>query len=218
VVSTDAAAALVDLGTSVVSDALRDLGHRERTAAPGLAPVNRRHAAAGPARTARLERAEPDDPRGFAPLAAFIDSCSPGEVLVLGGAEEASPGSVWGEICSAAAGQRGCAAVVIDGYMRDELALEQSELPVFSRGAFAQDCLGRSMVEETGTDTLCGGIRVANGDWVVADADGVVFIPATLLDDVVATAEQKRRVERELLAAVSAGGSLADAVRRAGTL
>jgi 4-hydroxy-4-methyl-2-oxoglutarate aldolase len=217
-VSGDAAAVLVGLGTSVVSDALRDLGHRDRTASPGMAPVNRRHAAAGPARTARLDRVEPDDPRGFAPLAAFIDSCRPGEVLVLGGAEDASPGSVWGEICSTAARQRGCAAVVIDGYMRDELALEQTELPVFSRGAFAQDCLGRSMVEDTGTETVCGGVPVATGDWVVADADGIVFVPAALVGDVVAAAEEKRRVEHELLAAVAAGGSLADAVRRAGTL
>jgi 4-hydroxy-4-methyl-2-oxoglutarate aldolase len=216
-VSADAARALVELGSSVVADALRDLGHGDRTAAPGIAPIVRRHAAAGPARTARFE-AVGRDSRGFEPLAAYIDSCRSGEVLVLGGAENASPGSVWGEICSTAARRRGCAGVVIDGYMRDQLALEQGEPPVFSRGAFAQDCLGRSMVAETGTDTVCGGVSVVTGDWVVADVDGVVFVPQAALEEVVAAAEEKRRVEQALLDAVASGQSLAEAVERAGTL
>ena len=209
---------LVGLGSSVVADALRDLGHGDRTAAPGIAPVDRHHAAAGPVRTARFEKVTPEDARGFGPLAAFIDSCRPGEVLVLGAAEGASPGSVWGEICSTAAHQRGCAGVVVDGYMRDQLALERGEPPVFSRGSFPQDCLGRSMVAETGTDTVCGGVRVTTGDWVVADVDGVVFVPQAALDEVVAAAEAKRRAELALLDAVAAGESLAAAVERTGTL
>jgi 4-hydroxy-4-methyl-2-oxoglutarate aldolase len=217
-VSQDVARTLVELGASVVADALRDLGHGDRTAAAGIAPVDRRHAAAGPVRTARFERVAPDDTRGFAPLAAFIDSCRPGEVLVLGRAEDASPGSVWGEICSTGASRRGCAGVVVDGYMRDELALERGEPPVFSRGAFAQDCLGRSMVAETGTDTVCGGVLAVTGDWVVADVDGVVFVPQSALDEVLAAAEEKRRVERVLLDAVASGQSLAEAVERTGTL
>lgn len=212
------AEALASFGTSVVADALRDLGHSDRTASYGLRPVRPEHVVAGPARTAQFEAVGVDDERGFLPLAAFIDSCRAGEVLVLGVAEEASPGSVWGEICSTAASQRGCAGVVVDGYMRDVLALERFGLPVFSRGAFSQDCLGRSMIAEAGTVAVCGGVRVATGDWVVADADGVVFVPKDLLSTVLATAEEKRVAEQALLDAVADGGSLADAVKRVGTL
>lgn len=212
------AEALASFGSSIVADALRDLGHSDRTASYGLLAVRREHVAAGPARTAQLEAVAPDDDRGFLPLAAFIDSCQAEEVLVLGAAEGASPGSVWGEICSTAARQRGCAGVVIDGYMRDELALERMDLPVFSRGAFAQDCLGRSMISEGRTDAVCGGVLVATGDWVVADVDGVVFVPERILSRVLETADEKRRAEQALLDAVTAGESLADAVKRVGTL
>ena len=205
-------------GSSVVADALRDLGYPDRTAAQGLLPVNREHVAVGRARTARFEPVAPDDNRGFLPLAAFIDSVEPGEVLVLGAAEGASPGSVWGEICSTAAAGRRCAGVVIDGFMRDQLALECMELPVFSRGAFSQDCLGRSMVSETGTEAVCGGVRVATGDWVVADMDGVVFVPRALEAQVLEAAEEKRRAEQALLEAVAAGRSLKEAVESIGTL
>jgi regulator of RNase E activity RraA len=210
--------ALASFGSSVVADALRDLGHSGQTASYGLRPVGREDVVAGPVRTAQFEAVAADDDRGFLPLAAFIDSCGVGEVLVLGVPAEASPGSVWGEICSTAATRRGCAGVVIDGYMRDELALERIGLPVFSRGAFSQDCLGRSMIAEAGTVAVCGGVRVATGDWVVADADGVVFVPKDLLSTVLATAEEKRAAEQALLDAVADGGSLADAVKRVGTL
>jgi 4-hydroxy-4-methyl-2-oxoglutarate aldolase len=210
--------ALRSYGSSIVADALRDLGYPERTAAPGFLPVNRHHVAVGPARTARFEPVGRDDDRGFLPLAAFIDSGEPGDVLVLGAAEGASPGSVWGEICSTAAVRRGCAGVVIDGYMRDELALERMELPVFSRGAFAQDCLGRSMASETGTEAVCGGVLVATGDWVVADLDGIVFVPQALEAQVLEAAAEKRRAEQALLAAVAAGRSLKEAVESIGTL
>jgi 4-hydroxy-4-methyl-2-oxoglutarate aldolase len=210
--------ALRSYGSSIVADALRDLGYPERTAAPGLHPVNREHVAVGPARTARFESVGRDDDRGFLPLAAFIDSGEPGDVLVLGAAEGASPGSVWGEICSTAAARRGCAGVVIDGFMRDELALEGMKLPVFSRGAFAQDCLGRSMVSETGTEAVCGGVRVATDDWVVADLDGVVFVPRALEAQVLEAAAEKRRAEQALLEAVAAGRSLKEAVESIGTL
>ena len=209
---------LASFGSSVVADSLRDLGYFDRTASYGVRPVRREHVATGPARIAAFEAVGPDDDRGFLPLAAFIDSCRPGEVLVLAGAEGASPGSLWGEICSTAAARRGCAGVVIDGYMRDELAIERMDLPVFSRGAFPQDCLGRSMVAEGRTEAVCGAVLVSTGDWVVADADGVVFVPAELLSTVLETAAEKRRAEHALLDAVAAGESLAEAVKRVGTL
>ena len=213
----DGIARLRELGSSIVADALRDIGRPDQTARPGLRPVNRRHACAGIARTAHFEPV-PEDERDFLPLAAFIDSARPGDVLVLDSAEGAPPGSVWGEICSTAATARGAAGVVIDGYMRDELALEAIGLPLFSRGAHARDCLGRSMVRATDVPIEVGGVAVAPGDIVVADIDGVAFFGADLLGELLSACEEKARAEQALMAAVGAGGSLRDAVARVGTL
>lgn len=208
---------LRELGSSIVADALRDLGRRQQTAAHGLRPVVPEHACAGPARTARFAPV-PEVDADFLPLAAFIDSCEPGDVLVLDRATEASPGSVWGEICSTTAIQRGAAGVVVDGFMRDELRLGALGLPVFSRGAFPQDCLGRSMVHATQVTVEIGGVAVEPGDLVVADVDGVVFVPAALADEVVAASEEKHAAEQALIEAARAGSSLRDAVARVGTL
>ena len=50
----DGIARLRELGSSIVADALRDIGRPDQTACPGLRPVNRRHACAGIARTAHF--------------------------------------------------------------------------------------------------------------------------------------------------------------------
>lgn len=213
----DRLARLVELGTPVVSDALRDLGHPDHIVEHGILPVARRHACAGPVRIAVFAPV-PDDPGDFRPLARFIDAVAPGEVLVLAGARDAVPGSLWGEICSAAAEAHGAAGVVIDGYMRDELALEASDLPLFSRGAYARDCLGRSVISAVDVPATVAGVPVAPGDIVVADIDGVVFLAPDLIDAVLEEGERKAAAEAELLATARAGGSLHDAVSRAGTL
>ncbi len=209
---------LRQLGSSLLSDALRDVGFPNYTAAPGIAPINRSDVTAGPVRTSTCARAGTGDLHSFLPLATFIDSCESGDVLVFGPAEGASAGSVWGSICTAAALSRGCAGVIIDGFMRDTLDIAATALPVFSRGALAQDCLGRSMVAETNADIVCGGVRVQPGDWVVADVDGVVFIPAKNLEDAIYAAGEKRQKEQLLLEAVRSGSSLTDAVGRLRTL
>ncbi len=205
------------LGSSVVSDALRDLGHPDHIAEHGLRPANRRHACAGPIRVA-LFAPVGDDRGDFRPLARFIDAVEPGEVLVLAGSAEAAPASLWGEICSAAAEAHGAAGVVIDGFMRDELAIEAGELPLFSRGAYARDYLGRAVIVGIDTPAVVGGVAVQPGDIVVADIDGVVFFDPGLIEAVLVEGERKAAAEASLIEAVRGGGSLHDAVSRVGTL
>lgn len=208
---------LLELGSPVVSDALRDIGRPDHIADHGIRPVNKRHACAGAIRIASFEPVG-DDPGDFRPLAAFIDAVEPGEVLVLAGAAANVQAALWGEICSTAAAAHQAGGVVIDGFMRDEIALEESGLPLFSRGAYARDSLGRSVISAVDEPATVGGVGVKAHDLVVADIDGVVFFDAGVLDELLETAERKAEAEAELLESVGGGGSLYDAVTRAGTL
>jgi 4-hydroxy-4-methyl-2-oxoglutarate aldolase len=208
---------LLSFGSPVVSDGLRDIGLPDNTALPGIAPVNRRHACVGPVRTARFAPVG-DDPGDFRPLARFIDAVQPGEILVLAGAPDAVPGSLWGEICSAAAFAHGAAGVIIEGLMRDELALEESGLPLFSRGALARDSLGRSIIAEVDVPVEVAGVRVAPGDIALADLDGITFFSPERLGELLPVCEAKVAAEARLLGIARQGGSLHDAVAAAGTL
>jgi len=54
----------------------------------------------------------------------------------------------------------------------------------------------------------CGGVAVFPNDVVVADDDGAVLIPAALLDDVVAEAVEKERLEAWIMQEVERGAEL----------
>lgn len=62
-----------------------------------------------------------------------------------------------------------------------------------------------------------GGVRVAPGDWIVGDRDGLVIVPGGEVDEVLAEAEAKVLTENEIRDAVRAGTLPIDAYERYGT-
>ena len=58
---------------------------------------------------------------------------------------------------------------------------------------------------------------MARGDWVVADRDGIVVVPALIAEDVIAEAEGKAATENAIRTAVRAGTTPLDAYERYGT-
>jgi 4-hydroxy-4-methyl-2-oxoglutarate aldolase len=116
-----------------------------------------------------------------------------GTVLIVAGAGE-SRTAVLGDLIAADLLRVGVAAVVTDGLIRDSRAVTSLGLPVWARGttsvASRKDGLG-----QVGGDIVIGGVPVADGDLVVADADGVVVWPAALVSSYVERADEKRRAD-----------------------
>jgi 4-hydroxy-4-methyl-2-oxoglutarate aldolase len=110
---------------------------------------------------------------------------------------------MWGEMASATARTRGVRGFVTDGHVRDLEALPGYGVGVFARGPDPRKP-GKAAHARVG-DVDIGGVDVTMGDVVVADADGVVVVPA---DEVVAVAARAAELlEREggLLDEISAG-------------
>ncbi|MGH2406470.1 MAG: RraA family protein [Candidatus Limnocylindrales bacterium] len=148
---------------------------------------------------------------------AFTVHCARGDNLALHRAvAEAAPGSVlvvdaggdaagyWGEILSVAALARGIAGLVIDGGVRDTVPIVQRGFPVWSRHVAIGRCL-KVDPGELGGAVVAGGVTIAAGDIVVADADGIVVIPAPTVAGVVVAAEQRTTREAELFERLRAG-------------
>lgn len=66
--------------------------------------------------------------------------------------------------------------------------------------------------------TECGGVRVASGDLVFGDVDGVAVIPAAIADKVIALAVTKVAAEIRTRDALLAGELLQDVYARFGVL
>jgi 4-hydroxy-4-methyl-2-oxoglutarate aldolase len=189
------------LNTSSVSDALDALGISRVALGIHCLTANKR--VAGRAVTLRLKRAAREKPKRHLGTAA-IAAASAGDVIVLehGGRTDVAG---WGGILSLAAKQKGVSAVIIDGAFRDRAEAEQMGFPVFGRTAVPVSARGRIVESSFNRPVKIAGIQVRPRDLVLADSDGVVFIPNEKADEVIGLAEEIVAKEAEMAKAIREG-------------
>lgn len=167
---------------------------------------------AGPAVTVRFVPAREDIttsaslglPNSFR---ALLDTPHEGCILVASTGGVRSAGVV-GDILVARMARNGFTALVTEGVVRDAAAVASSGLAVWSDGAAAPPSVAGLHYCEAGATVGCGGVAVVPGDYVVADEDGAIVIPAALVEQVAAEAEDKERFEAWVLAKVESGEAL----------
>ncbi len=194
------------LDTATLSDALDKLGIAGQCL--GLKPLSQGMRLAGRAFTLAYA---PVGPGGT--VGDFIDDVPAGAVVVIdnGGRPDAT---VWGDILTFTAHKRELAGTVIDGACRDtHLALELG-YPMYSRSYSMRTGKDRVQLEATQVVVTIGDARVAPGDLVRGDADGVVVIPQGREDEVLATAETIDAAEARIRQAVASGQRLDEARRQ----
>lgn len=205
---------VAEWSSALASDALDELGARDRVLDPGLRPLVQGTVLAGPVLTVRVETtdtvADPDDP--YRGEIRAVGALRPGHVplYVAPGGNRAA---LWGELFSHAALAMGAAGAIVDGCVRDSRQVRALGFPVFSRGTSPLDTRARASVSDVGGTVRVGGVEVAAGDFVVADDDGVVVIPAGLLPEARAVVGARRRHEAGARADLGTGRTL-DAVWR----
>ena len=79
---------------------------------------------------------------------------------------------------------RGAAALVTDGGIRDTDEVILERVPVWSRHISRTMVQGRIEFSDMMNPIQCGGVRVNPGDVVVADGDGVIVVPREIALDV----------------------------------
>ncbi|MEO8145196.1 MAG: RraA family protein [Betaproteobacteria bacterium] len=207
------------LFTAVLSDCLDAAGHRNQAMHAGVRPLDEALVLCGRARTALYVDVY-DAPEGENPYELeirLIDDLKADEVPVFacGASGRIAP---WGELLSTAARARGAAGTVMDGLTRDVRAIREMKFPVFANGIGPLDSKGRGKVAAIDVPVEVAGARVAPGDLVFGDADGVVVVPRAVEDRVIAAALTKVAGENASREALARGEKLADVFRRHGIL
>lgn len=205
------------LYSAAVADVLDRRGLRTQTLPPDLVPLRSGMRLAGPVYPIK-GRAAPgaDYDTSIRKVLEMLGSVPAGHVSVYESGDRAS--AHLGELSVTSLKSRGVAGAVIDGGCRDVELIVREEFPVFSRYTTPQDGIGRwEVVAHGDVEIEIGGVRLARGDWILADADGIVAIPAAVATDVVAEAEEKAATENEIRVAVRAGTTPLDAYERYGT-
>jgi regulator of RNase E activity RraA len=190
------------LDSCAVSDALDTLGLPGATT--GIRPLWAvRDPVAGRVRTV-LAGPRPSDRPGQHIAAAAIEGAEPGDVLVIANAGRTDV-SCWGGILTLAAARRSLGGVVIDGACRDIAESEAHGFPVFGRAVVPVSARGRIVQLAMDEPVAFAGVTVHPGDAVLADRNGVVFVPAAELGRVIALAERITAREAAMADAVLAG-------------
>lgn len=150
----------------------------------------------------------PSNPPGT--VGDYIDDVPEGHVVVIdnGGREDAT---IWGDILTEIAHRRGLAGTVIDGISRDVTLCRKLGYPVFSRGHWMRTGKDRVQVERMDCPVNIGGARVAPGDLLRGDPDGVVVLPREHEDAVLAAAEEIGAAEEQIREACRGGMRLDEA-------
>jgi 4-hydroxy-4-methyl-2-oxoglutarate aldolase len=176
------------LDCCAVSDALDQLGLP--ASVTGLASLAAHQRISGTVITVKLAAGKAPPSAGARHLCTTaIDMAQPGQVIVVEqrtGIECAG----WGGILSNAARLRRVAGVIVEGLARDIDEATAIGFTVYARGATARTARGRVHEAATGEPINVGETTVASGDWVVADASGTAFIPASRIADVLDAAER----------------------------
>lgn len=142
----------------------------------------------------------------------FLDDVPAGSVVVLdnGGRDDVT---VWGDILTELAHRREVAGTVIDGICRDTALCRELGYPVYSKDHWMRTGKDRVQVEGVNVAVTLGQARVAPGDLVRGDADGVVVLPREHEDRILEVAEAIEHTEGLIRKAVR-GGMRLDEARR----
>ncbi|MFC9796864.1 RraA family protein [Streptomyces sp. NPDC127584] len=190
-----------ELSTPLVADACVRLGEPLRAAPAGILPVAAGQRVAG--------RALPV--RHYGSVDVFLEAftrAGPGDVLVIDNAGRRDEACI-GDLAVLEARAAGVAGVVVWGLHRDTPDLLRIGLPVFSYGRYAP---GPVRLDPRDADALTaarfGEHTVTAADVVLADDDGVLFVRAGRVGEVLGVARALARTEREQARRIEAGETL----------
>ena len=206
-----------NLYTAVVADSLDELGFRDQAMRERLRPLCPDACFAGWARTMACVDVFHVRPDSYDLEIEAMDSLLPGEVAVVS-TVESKRNAPWGELLSTAARARGARGAVVDGLVRDVRKIGQLGFPVFAAGIKPVDSKGRGIMTDYNVPVECGGVMVTPGDLVFADYDGVIVIPAAVVDEAVRMATDKVARENHTRAELMEGAYLRDVYAKYGVL
>lgn len=208
-----------ELSSAVLSDTLDGLGHRRQAVQLPLAPLQDGMRIVGFARVGIYMPIFHDDEKVnvYEHEIRLVDDLKPGDVpvFICHGNTGIAP---WGELLSTRATYLEAAGVITDGSVRDVAVIRKMGFPVFCNGRNPVDTKFRGKMMWADVPGVIGGAEVNSGDLVMADLDGVVFVPKAILDTAVEKALAKARKETTVREELRNGASLVEVFDRHGIL
>lgn len=190
--------------TGAIYDVLRALGRPNQALPPSIRPLVSGTVLAGRVFTAEGHlRPALDAHETLIHWTKMLSRAPAGTVVVC----QPNDSSVahMGELSAETMHLRGIRGYIVDGGCRDTDFIRRLGFPVFCRYQTPVDVVGRWMAERFNEPIQIGGVEIRSDDYVLADEDGVVFIPGDLAEKAVLKTEEVMRTESKVRKAILAG-------------
>ena len=213
-----------ELFVAAVGDVLDTLGFQHQFLPAGIAPLEKSMRVVGRAMPVLEADVVNDGTRSAGPLSGkpfglmleALDHLKPGEIYIATGASLRY--ALWGGLMSTRARHLKAAGAILDGYVRDAGEIERLGFDVFCRGTYAQDQGVRGQVIDYRCTIEIEGVRIAPGDLLFGDREGVLVIPRAVEREAVAKALDKVRTENKVADAIRGGMSACEALATFGVM
>jgi regulator of RNase E activity RraA len=201
-----------ELFSAVIGDVMDKMGLLRQFLPPAIVPLDRSMIVCGRAMTVLeadvFEESvtgshNPLSARPFGLMMDALDDLRTDEIYICTGSSPRY--ALWGELMSVRAAKCGAAGAVVDGYSRDTRGVLALGFPTFSHGSYAQDQGPRGKVIDFRIPIQIGQARIAPGDIVFGDLDGVCVVPRAAEEEVLARAFEKARKEKTVRKALEEG-------------
>lgn len=206
---------LVQCYTGAVHDVLRLMGYHHTTLPHAIKAIDPSRRLAGPVWTVsgHIDRTRTRDETllGWCTLLSkaprdHVVVCQPNNHEI----------ALMGELSAQTLKARGVLGYVVDGGSRDTDLVLAEGFPVFCSFQTPADIVERWVPDRYGEPITIGTCTICNGDYVLGDRDGIVIIPAPVVEEVVSRTEEVVATESEMRRALIAGLDPVEAYRRYG--
>lgn len=111
----------------------------------------------------------------------------------------------FGELNANLALRAGATGAIIDGVTRDTRETTDMAFPVFSKGNYCKDTRKRGIVTSKNKTVTIDGISIHKDDLIFGDRDGIVVLPKKFEKEILETAFEKLKNEKNILIDVARG-------------
>lgn len=190
--------------TGIIHDIMREMGYSNFTLPAEIAPMVPGTKLAGPVFTVR----------------GRVDKGASAHDTLLGWTgllSKAKPGHVWldqpnddevahmGELSAETLRYKGVRGFISDGKVRDVEFMLKLGFPVWSRGYTPRDIVSHWLPDAFDEPIVIGPVTVNPGDYVLADLDGIILIPADRITEILDKAETAINTENTMREAILGG-------------